>query len=223
MSSSKGTFVADNAYASNSEGDLSFEAGDEIEVLVQNNEGESWFGICSRTNEEGWFSPMYGHVLDYSALNNPYVDMTDDEKLAKRKEIFLDIVSHEKKFVGQLDQFIKLVVGPLLSRDTDFKRKFLAEPSIAVTLTLLKEIFAASFTFYSSLKNADSGVKLAQSYQDFAPSLQIFTQYATENAACLNAVKSFGRQFREFAKENSLPDGTMVEPYLLSPLNHCKY
>ena len=53
------------------------------------------------------------------------------------------------------------------------------------------------------LRTADSGEKLASTYSRFSPFLVLFSQHASENTACLNALKDFGYQLREFSKVRS--------------------
>lgn len=211
-------FIADFTYEASSESELSFKVGDRI--IISNDEGDWWYGELIRTAQQGYISPSYGRVIESYTGNNPYAHLDESVKIAKRKEIFQEILTCEANFLRELNFFIRTVVVPLLTRDTQFKRQCLSEPSVAVSFTLIRDIFTASSNFSTALSSADSGATLADAIKQYAPSLQIFAQYTSENANCLHALKGFGRQFREFAKENSLPDGFIVETSLLLPMKH---
>lgn len=211
-------FVADYPYEAQNEGELSFDLGDQIKIL--NSDGDWWYGELAQPKngvKEGWLSPSYGHwVEDHS----PYSEVSDQDKLNRRTALFMDIIRVETLFCQDLDTFNKTIVNSLLSRNTPFKRNFLSEASIAVSLTLLRDIFNMSSKFLSELSKADSAEKIVLCYRQLAPGLQLFAQYAAENAACLNTVKSFGRQLREFTDENPLPGGLTLESCLILPLAH---
>ena len=80
-------FIADYPYASQNEGELSFEEGDSIQIL--SSDGDWWFGQLIRTNEEGWLSPSFGHVVEELS---PYTSSSDQEKLNKRTALFMEII-----------------------------------------------------------------------------------------------------------------------------------
>lgn len=211
-------FIADYPYESQNEGELSFDLGDQIKIL--NSDGDWWFGelvIPKYGMTEGWLSPSYGHVVEELS---PYADVSDQDKLNRRTALFMEIIRVETAFCQDLDIFNKTVVNSLLSRNTPFKRNFLNEASIAVSLNLLRDIFNMSSKFLAEISKADSAEKMALCYKQLAPALQLYAQYASENAACLNAVKSFGRQLREFTNENPLPAGLTLESCLVLPLAH---
>jgi hypothetical protein len=210
-----GVFVADFPYRANNEGELSFMSNDSIKII--NNEGEWWYGELIRTGELGWVAPSYGHIVDSVS---PYSNLPDKDKLERRKALFVEIIQIEATFISDLSIFIQTFVNPLFTRDTSFKRSFLNEPSIAISLTLLKDIFSASSNFQMGIQSAGSADQMAKCYIQFAPSLLLFSQYAAENAACLNSIKSFNRQLRDFAKEISLPEGLSIESSLVLPLEH---
>lgn len=211
-------FVADYPYESQNEGELSFDQGDQIKIL--NSDGDWWFGELVYPKygmTEGWISPSYGHVVEESS---PYAEISDQDKLNRRTALFMEIIRVETGFCQDLDIFNKTIVSSLLSRNTPFKRNFLNEASIAVSLNLLRDIFNMSSKFLAEISKADSAEKMALCYRQLAPALQLYAQYAAENAACLNAVKSFGRQLREFTNENPLPAGLSLESCLVLPLAH---
>lgn len=149
--------------------------------------------------------------------------MSDSDKLSRQTQIFNKIMQDEGAFIANLQQFIKVVVDPLSNRDTSFKRNFMADASIAVSFSLMKDIFAAVTTFQNSLKLATNAAGKIQAHAHFAPSLLSFAQYASENASCLNSVKGFGKQIREFCNENPLPNNMTIESVLVSPLEHYSF
>jgi hypothetical protein len=154
---------------------------------------------------------------------NPYKNMSDSDKTAKQTQIFNKIAQDEGSFITNLQQFIKIVVDPLSNRDTSFKRNFMADASIAVSFSLLKDIFASITNFQNSMKLASNAAGKIQAHAQFAPSLLSFAQYASENASCLNSVKGFGKQIREFCHENPLPNNMTIESVLVSPLEHYSF
>jgi hypothetical protein len=208
-------FIADHSFTAQSDGELSFIAGDNIKIL--NEDGDWWFGELARTGEKGWISPSYGHVAENES---PYASASDQEKLIKRKAMFSEIYKSELAFQKNLEVFNKVIIAPLQTRNTPFKRNFLNEPSIAVSLNLLKDILTASIGILKELQLADTPEKLAATFLHIAPVLNLYAQYASENAACLNSVKFFGRQLKEFTNENPLPNNLTLETCLISPLEH---
>jgi hypothetical protein len=210
-------FIADYPYERQNEGELSFEAGDKIRVV--NSDGDWWYGELMTTKEEGWLSPLYGHVEEDVS---PYIgpSSTDQENLNKRTALFMEIIKVETAFCQKLDAFNKAILTPLFARDTSFKRNFLNDSSIAVSLTLMRDIFVSSSTFLQGIQQASSAEAMAASYLNLVPTLKLYAQYASENASCLNAVKGFGRQLKDFAAENPLPQKLTLEACLVLPLEH---
>jgi len=155
-----------------------------------------------------------------SLSRNPHASLSDDEKREKRKKVFVDVVKKEEALLAHLEDFARYFATPLLVRDTPFKREFLSNSAVALSLNHLKDIAAASQEFLDGLKSSDSPSSLATAYLYLAPALQVFGSYAMENAACLNAVKAVGRQLREFSTQMGVPRGTLMETYLLMPLQH---
>lgn len=206
-------FIADFSYVATNQGELSFYENEHLQIL--NNESEWWFAM-KPTGQTGWIPPSYGHLSEVS----PYSNLSDREQLSKRKNLFAEIIQVEAIFINDLDIFIRTIVVPLQARDTPFKRSFLNEPSIAVSFTLIKELYTTCSIFENSIQRAASADQMAKCYLQFAPSLKLFSQYASENASCLNAVKSFSRQLREFSNDHPLPDGLSLESCLVLPLEH---
>ena len=171
MSSSIAIFIADFPYNAINHGELSFQENDHIKIL--NNEGEWWYGEHILTGERGWIAPSYGHLEETIA---PYSNLPDREKLDRRKKIFVEIIQTEATFVGDLYAFIQTTVLPLQARDTPFKRSLLNEPSIAISFTLIKEIYDVCYNFENGIKSASSADQMAKCYLQFAPSLQLFSQ-----------------------------------------------
>jgi hypothetical protein len=211
------TFIADYPYQGASESELTFAEGETIEII--SCDSDWWYGQKS-DGSQGWFSPAYGHTNEQVA-ENPFSNISEEEKAQKKQAVFNGILQIEGSFVGKLEAFTRIVVNPLSTLDTQFKRNFLADPSIAVSLNLLKEIYTTCKTFLNDVKGcAGNDDRLASTYSQFTGTLQLFARYASENAACLNSVKSFGRQLREFSAENPLPDRMTVEAVLVLPLEH---
>ena len=206
-------FIADFSYIAANQGELSFDENEHLQVL--NNESEWWFAMKT-TGQVGWIPPSYGHVSEVS----PYTNLSDREKLNKRKHLFAEIIQVEATFVSDLDIFIQTIVVPLQARDTSFKRSFLSEPSIAVSFSLIKELYVTCSFFVNSIRSASSADQMAKCYLQFAPSLKLFSQYASENATCLNAIKSFSPQLCEFSKDHRLPDGLTLESCIVLPIRH---
>jgi hypothetical protein len=171
MASGVAIFIAAYPYTATNQGELSFQENDHIRIL--NNEGEWWYGEHIITGERGWIAPSYGSLAD-SVI--PYDNLSDREKLDRRKALFVDIIQVEATFVGDLNLFIQTTVFPLQARNTPFKRSLLNEPSIAISFTLIKEIFDACSNFEKGIKSAGSADQMAKCYLQFAPSLQLFSQ-----------------------------------------------
>lgn len=203
------TFVADYDYQGQNETELSFQVGDTIRISA--NEGGWFYGKHTRTEKQGWVSPSYGHTRH----DTPYNKMSADVREEKRSLLFRSIVSTENEFVTMLSEFVQIVITPFNLRDTPFKRSFLGDSSVAVSFSLLQELYKACFNFESVLKNSRSDLEIANAYIQFAPSLQIFAQYASENAKLLNAIKSC-RQLGEV-----VPESFNIIQTLIQPMQHC--
>ena len=203
------SFVADFNYEAQNETELSFKVGDVIRISA--NEG-GWFYGLHPNGKSGWVAPSYGHTR----YDSPYTKISAAEKEEKRKLLFKNIVSTEHDFVTMLQEFIQSVVNPLNLRDTSFKRTFLGDSAVAVSFSLLQDLYKACFNFETVLKMSQSDLELANAYIQFAPSLQVFAQYASENAKLLNAVKSNTRQLNDVVPESIDIAGTLIQP-----MQHC--
>ncbi len=135
--------------------------------------------------------------------------------MKKRSELFKSIITTQADFIAVLYGLIESIITPLTLRDTNFKRTFLGEPSVAVSFSLLQEIHNACTNFDSVLRRAKTDIEIANAYVQFAPSLQLFAQYASENSKLLNSVKTNTRQLSGF-----LSAGQDLEASLISPLEH---
>ena len=151
---------------------------------------------------------------------NPYASLSENEKLSKRKALFLSIVQREKDFVAELDYYISAVIAPILLRDTNFKRSIMNEPAVAISFNLLKDIFTACARFLQEIRASNSATKMSNAYKQFAPSLQLFSQFASENVGCLNTMKVFSKSLDTFAANIPFPDGMSIQSTLVIPLRH---
>jgi len=108
------------------------------------------------------------------------------------------------------------VITPLNLKDTPFKKTITSDPSVAVSFNLLVEIFQISTNFYNSIKtHSNNNQQIAETYYYLSPSLQLYAQYASENAKLLNIIKSNSRQFNSIVPENY-----NLEYVLIQPLEH---
>ena len=155
-----------------------------------------------------------------SADSNPYLDLPDKERMDMRRQLLMDIIQSEGDFVLDMDTFLQEFVDPILVRDNAFKRSFLSESSIAVTLNLYRDIYTACNAFSLSLQSATSGEAFAKAYVQFASSLRLFAQFASVNVSCLNSLKGFGKQLRAYLRENTLPEDMTIESAIVQPIQH---
>ena len=128
------------------------------------------------------------------------------------------MIQTEANYIQNLTIFFDIIIKPLQKLDTPFKRSFLNEPSVAVSFQLLNDLYITSKDFHTGLTKAGSAEHMAKVYLDFAPSLQLYSQYISENTACLIAIKSYNRQLREFSQ--NLPERYSIEEFLVLPLSH---
>ena len=181
-------FVADYDYQATAEGELSFVAGDTIYITTTQ---DGWYyGEHKKSGQSGWVVPTYGHTRQES----PYSNLSDTMKAAKKKEAFQRLIGVQHEFHTALSAFIDGVIIPLNLRDTPFKRSFLGDSAVAVSFSLMQELQKDCSNFERVVANVTGDMELANAYIQFAPSLQIFAQYAAENAKLLNAVKTNIRQ-----------------------------
>jgi predicted O-linked N-acetylglucosamine transferase (SPINDLY family) len=153
-------------------------------------------------------------------MENPYLHLSDKERLEKRKELQAAIIQGEGDFALDMELFIESFIAPIMTRDTNFKRSFLSDSSIAVTLNLYKDIYTACSAFSLSLQSATSSEMFSRAFLQFATSLQLFAQYASKNAACLNSLKTFKKQLRDYVKEIEIPEEMTVDGAIFAPLEH---
>jgi hypothetical protein len=134
---------------------------------------------------------------------------------AERNKIFDTAKAHEADFITALRELLETVVNPINVRDTPFKRTFLNDPVVALSLSLLFEIHKACSNFYFALNYSKSDADIAKAYGDFAPSLQLFAQYTAENSKFLNTVERNRKNIAQcMSKEID------YIPVLIEPLNH---
>jgi hypothetical protein len=86
---------------------------------------------------------------------------------------------------------------------------------VAVSFSLLQELYKACFNFESVITASKSDIELSNAYIQFSPSLQIFAQYASENAKLLNAIKGSTRQLAEV-----VPEKVDIVQVLIQPMQH---
>lgn len=199
-------FIGDYDYVAQNEGELSFKVGDNIRIYQ--SDGDWWYGELVRTGEIGWVAPSYGHTREES----PYAALSKEVKDKKRVQLFQAIIQGQSQFISILNSFIESVIAPIAIRDTQFKRTMMSEPSVAVSFSLLQEIYNACSNFDSILRRAKTDIEIANAYVQFAPSLQLFAQYASENSTLLNSVKTNIRQLSAFLSAGQNLEGTLILP-----------
>ena len=154
----------------------------------------------------------YGNIRPSS----PYINESDENKLSKRNSILKKIILNEQNYIQILQEFIFYVITPLNLKDTPFKKTITSDPSVAVSFNLFNEIFKISTNFHNSIKNKSiNNQQIAETYYYLSPSLQLYTQYASENAKLLNIIKSNSRQFNSI-----VPEHYNLEYVLIQPLEH---
>jgi hypothetical protein len=203
------TFIADFAYERQNESELSFAAGDIIKITASQ---DGWlYGQHTTTKLEGWVSQAFGHTRNES----PYNKMSKDVKDEKRKLLYKNIIAAETEFTNLLADFVKEVITPMNLRDTPFKRQFLSDSAVAVSFNLLQDLYKACHNFESILKISNTDIEVSNAYIQFSASLQIFAQYASENAKLLNTIKTNIRQLSEI-----VPERINMGQILVLPMEH---
>jgi hypothetical protein len=202
-----------------SDKELKINVGDVIKYL-RVGEGELIYGESMVTKKQGWVDPKSCHYvcepLSYSSFRN-----ASDRKKRKDAEL-LDIIAYERDFTSAQQTFIEVVVKQLLLRDTHFKRTILSDPAFAVCITLIQDIHNATMIFLNELQQATSNEKIAETFLRFAPSLQLFAQFVSENSNAFNTLKQHQKPFNQFLNSNPLPDNLSMEQCLILPLQHFK-
>lgn len=222
-------FIADCDFQAIDSTMVSFKKGDRLAILY--SDAEWWYAKMFDTGAEGWLPPTFGHIDDSMVtplqmkgdINSSH--LSEGGQFHEREKILQDMMASEKSFVTDLKVFIDIVINAIEIRDTSFKRNFLNDSSLALSFNLLREIFIACKSFLEDLRSiridAENRPKLIEtSFTQFAPSLRIFGQFATENSNSLDALKNFTKPLNEFLKQNPLPIGTEIEKYFLLPVQH---
>ena len=82
MSKSVLIFVTDHSYAALDPQQLSFDKGDQIQVLKQTELW--WWGVHLKTKTSGWFGPTWGHIIASKSALTPsstaFKDRGDHDK-----------------------------------------------------------------------------------------------------------------------------------------------
>lgn len=135
--------------------------------------------------------------------------------MAERTKIFDLAKTEEASFISSLHELLECLINPMGIKDTQFKRQFLSEAAVAVSFSLLAEIHKACSNFYYALVTMKNDGDIASAYADFAPSLQLFAQYASENSKLLNAIDRNKRNVNQ-----CLTKEIDYLPVLIRPLEH---
>lgn len=146
---------------------------------------------------------------------SPYAHLSVEQRESLRENMIKAIIADETNFVFGLKSFAHEVVGPIELRDTPFKRSFLADPTVAVSVNLLMEIQKACSDFLSAIVQSVTENEIADAYRYFAPSLQLFAQYATQNSKFLNVIEKNARNLAPFVSAD-----LNLEATIISPLEH---
>lgn len=201
--------------------ELKFNIGNIIKVI--DTDSDWWYGECINSHDQGWYDPKYCHKISIPLIAlDPYENyqLSSTEYKRKQADIIQDIKSSEVNFITTLKTFIDIISKPLLLRDTPFKRSFLNDPSFAVCITLIQDIFVSCSNFLQELNVAKSYSDIARCYNQFAPSIQLFGQFISENAGALHALKQHQKNLNVFLENNRLPDGLTIETCFILPLQH---
>jgi hypothetical protein len=219
---------------------LYFKSNELIEIL-SSDDPDWWYGRSYLTNEEGWFPFSYGHVEDYSPssllyyqdnimLNQLYSHLSPQQCHEEALKIYHDFLSTEQTYQTNLQFFIQNFIQTFSLRDSPFKRSFLNEYSIALSFTLIQEIYKSTTQLLSTLPthlssdpSADLSTSQIQqitlSIYDFIVSLRIYGQYIPENSSSLNICKLFTRDLNSFLLQSPFPN-ISIESYLILPVEH---
>jgi hypothetical protein len=146
---------------------------------------------------------------------SPYAHLSVEQRESLRSNMVKAIIADETNFVFGLKSFAHELVGPIELRDTPFKRSFLADPVVAVSINLLMEIQKACSDFLSAIVQSETEQGIADAYKYFAPSLQLFAQYATQNSKFLNVIEKNIRNLTPFISAD-----LNLEATIISPLEH---
>lgn len=220
-------FIVDSRCSSQSPNDLAVDIRDVVKISTRKNDEGIIFGECLRSKKSGWFNISCGHWLKFKLISDFNESVDSDEiqfsemSLTRRKKVFSNIISSEESFILILKEFIDIIIRPLSLKNTPFKREFLSQPSLAVCFTLIQDIFSASTVFVNDIKLANSlPIKIAEIFDNFSPSIQLFAQYVSEISSALNALKKFSKQLSEVLGKHSLPQGLSIESIMILPSEH---
>lgn len=223
-------------YEGTSETELSFRAEEILEIT--HADGDWWYG--KGLAGEGYIAPAFldttaavsppgqgaaAVAVPEPAVQVPALPAQSPEEMRQNRAILLDqIIESESNFVQALEYFSATIFDSLSLRDDNFKRSFLADPSLGLCCSLLAEQlkFICS-NFLDSVKAArvaNDVRKLAAAFEQFAPSLQVFAQYTSENTNALNHLKSFGKALEDFIEMHPMPPGYSMESFFLLPVQH---
>jgi hypothetical protein len=148
---------------------------------------------------------------------------TNERTASMRRSPFLALINKEREFVAELDYFITAVIDPLQLRDTSFKKNFLGEPSISTSFVIMKNMHAACSKFLADVLSSSSAYSMATTFTHFAPSIQLFSQFAAENVAALNALKSYHKNLKTFLAGVNLAPGKSMETFMVLPVDHYQH
>jgi len=197
-----------------SDGELLFMAD---EVLRFVDESGDWsFGESLTTGRQGWFDMKLCHKVC------PPLNTGLGTKKDKQKKIMFDILNEEKQYIATQENFIDIVVKQLLLRDNAFKRSLMNDAAVAVCITLIQDIHTSSQIFLSELLTCKTYQNIANCYQRFAPSIQLFAQFASENSNALNVFKLQEKAVNKFLNTVQLPEDLTMEYCFIMPLQHFK-
>jgi hypothetical protein len=142
-------------------GFLYLKANELIEIL-SSDDPDWWYGRSYLTSEEGWFPFSFGHVEDYSPsslayyqdhllLNQLYSHLSPQQCQEEALRLYHDFLATEQSYQTSLQFFIANFIQTFSLRDSSFKRSFLNEYSIALSFTLIQEIYKSSAQLLSAL------------------------------------------------------------------------
>ncbi len=208
-------FVCTYDYQSpSSESELAFREGDLIKLVSKSDDW--WLGEHLSNGKQGWFSPNYGRLS--IAYNDAYLALSAEQKAADYKQAIQDIITAEQGFINDLLTFKANILAPLELKDTQFKREFLADHSIAVCFSILIELLHACSSFLEALKRSRTPGEIATVFNQFTPTLALYGQFAGDYVAGINAVQVFSKQIDAYESTNPFP--FKIEHILMLPMSH---
>ena len=197
-----------------SESELVFKEGDLIKLVSKSDDW--WLGEHLSSGKQGWFSPNYGRLT--IAYNDTYLTLSAEQKILNQKQAIQDIMTTEQGFINDLLTFKANILAPLELKDTQFKREFLADHSIAVCFSILIELLHACSSFLEALKKSRTPGEIATVLNQFTPTLALYGQFASDCDAGINAVQFFSKQIDAYELTNPFP--FKIEHILTLPMSH---